>query len=155
MVLSAGSHFTGEFQHALDAKNRVTIPSKWRPASKEDKATYLLVPMPAGFIGVFPELMIADLYEKARKVSLGDRKGQRAIRRLFTLADTVVCDAQGRVNLSEKLLTHAGVDKEVTLAGMFTHFEIWNPDGYLKHFEQDEQDEDDDELSTILRDLGL
>lgn len=155
MVLTSGSNFTGEFQHALDAKNRVTVPSKWRPGKESEKATFLLIPMPAGFVGVFPERMIEDLNEKARKISLGDRKGQRALRRLFTLADTVVCDGHGRITLGEKLLEHAAINKDSVLAGMLTHFEIWSPERYETQFEQEDAVEDDDTISAILRELGF
>lgn len=158
MTLTTGNNYTGEFQHTLDAKNRVTIPSKWRPSKDSEgdgKAQFLLIPMPAGFVAVYPQRMIDRLNEVAANIGLGDRKGQRALRRIFSLADTVISDGQGRVTLSEKLLQHAKIDKDSILNGMLNYFEIWNPEAYQKQFEEDIDEEADDEISAIFRQLGL
>ncbi len=158
MALSIGNNYTGEFQHTLDAKNRVTIPAKWRSGKEvegDEKIKFMLLPMPAGFIKVYPEEMIFQLNEAVKKVSLGDKKGQMAIRKISTSADVVPCDSSGRIMLSEKLMAHAGIQKESILAGTFTTFEIWNAETYQKQIRDGLNDTEDDELSAAFRLLGL
>ena len=156
MVLSNGNYFTGEFQHSLDAKHRVTIPSKWRPEKQDgSKPPFLLIPMPEGFIGVFPEQKLIEFQEKVNQISIADRQEQRAVRRIATLAEMVVCDAQGRLSLTEKLLKHAGVTSDCMLAGLFTHFEIWNPEVYQQQYDKDDEPSEDDSFTQTLKQLGL
>lgn len=144
--------YVGEFQHSIDAKKRLTVPSKWR-FSGDQEDVYLALPNPVGCITIYPPKMVAKLEEKVAEVSLADKKGQQALAKLFSQADTFGCDKQGRIVLSDKLAAHAGIQKETTLAGNFATFNIWEPSAYKRYMES-EQDQDDP-MSEILRDLGL
>lgn len=158
MVRSTNNVYTGEFQHTLDGKNRVTIPAKWRP-SKDDasggKAQFVLIPNPTGYIGVYPESKIAELYQKSDELSMADPKKRLALRKISRITETIVCDSQGRITLTEKLLEHAGISKDCTLTGMFASFEIWNPERYEQQLDDSFDVEMDDSFSATLRELGL
>jgi len=144
--------YVGEYQHNLDSKNRLTIPSKWR-FSGDDKEVYLALPNPIGCISVYPPKMVSKLEEKIEEVSLGDKKGQRALTRLFSKADHFGCDKSGRIHLNDKLVAHAGLIKEAMLVGNFVTFNLWNPERYAHYIER--EDEEEDELSEILKQLGV
>lgn len=144
--------YVGEFQHTVDSKSRITIPSKWRFTGDQEDV-YLGLPNPIGCITVYPPKMVAKLEEKVSAVSLGDEKGQKALMRLFSKADTFGCDKQGRVHLSEKLALHAQVSKKCILVGNFTTFHIWEPKSYLKYLKT--EDDDNEHMGEILSQLGL
>lgn len=144
--------YVGEYRHNLDVKNRLTIPSKWRFAGDQEDV-YLALPNPSGCITVYPPKMVEKLEEKVSEVSLGNKKGQKALTRLFSQADTFGCDKQGRICLSEKLIAHAGLEKALVLAGNFSTFNLWEPKAYEYYLNGDEEPED--EMSQILTELGL
>lgn len=152
MALKDRSLYVGEFQHSLDSKNRLTIPAKWRFVGDEEEV-YLALPNPIGCVSVYPPKMVGKLEEKVEQVSLGNKKGQRALARLFSKADYFGCDKSGRINLNEKLIAHAGLDKEVILVGNFVTFNIWNIQRYQTYLEN--ADDTEDELTEILTELGV
>jgi division/cell wall cluster transcriptional repressor MraZ len=66
-----------------------------------------------------------DVIEKVRRGEM-DRVQQRA---LAASAVEVAVDAQGRINIDEKLRTYAGLtlDSRVVISGSFDRCEIWDP----------------------------
>jgi MraZ protein len=152
MAVIGKSVFVGEFLHQLDAKNRLCIPAKWRfPGDQEN--VYLALPNPLGCITIYPPKMVDRLEEKVSAVSLGDTRGQKTLAKLFSQADTFGCDKQGRITLSEKLIRHARVDKNILLAGSYATFNLWEPDSYHRYL--DASTENDNPMSQLLQELGL
>lgn len=144
--------YVGEYRHSFDAKNRVTIPAKWR-VEEDDELSYLAIPNPNGCVTVYPPKMVAKLHEKVSQVSLGNQKGQQALTRLFSRADNFYADKQGRISVSEKLLQHALLGKEVMFVGSFVTFSIWDPAKYEEYLAR--KVEGSDEMSEILKELGV
>src|SRR5438067_2326314 len=57
--------FAGEFRHAMDAKNRVTIPSRWRRGEVEE---FFAIPnLKGGFMMVMPPAEFTRLAEKVEQ----------------------------------------------------------------------------------------
>ncbi len=127
MTNPARLHYVGSFRHNLDAKNRLTIPSKWRFAG-DDQDAYLALPHPGGYIVVLPPAQIERLHQQVTEVKLGDRDGQDFINRFFAEAHSLGCDKQGRIGLADGLVRHAGVEKECLLVGSLIKFSIWSPE---------------------------
>lgn len=144
--------FVGEFSHQMDAKNRLCIPSKWRFVG-DDADVYLALPNPIGCITIYPPKMVERLEEKVSAVSLGDLKGQKTLAKLFSQADTFGCDKQGRITLSEKLVKHAYLEKNVLLVGSYATFNLWEPSRYQAYVESSLEEEN--EMSQLLQQLGL
>lgn len=152
MGLIGKSVFVGEFSHQMDAKNRLCIPSKWR-FTGDDADVYLALPNPIGCITIYPPKMVERLEEKVSTVSLGDLKGQKILAKLFSRADTFGCDKQGRITLSEKLVKHAHLEKNVLLVGSYATFNLWEPGRYQSYVESSLEEEN--EMSQLLQQLGL
>ncbi len=127
MTSAAHAVYVGLFRHNLDAKNRLTIPSKWRFAGDEEDV-YLAVPHPDGYIAVLPPPEIQRLRDKVSEVKFGDRGGQDFMHRFFATAHFCGCDKQGRINLTPDLLHHAGISKETRMVGTMNRFAIWSPE---------------------------
>lgn len=140
--------FVGEFTHALDSKGRVTIPSKWRISGDEN--TYLALPNPGGYITVYPPKMVGRLEEKVAEASLSDVRAQALFMELFSKAHSFGCDKQGRINLNDKLLAHAGIKGKAVLVGNFSAFAIWSVGRYEKRPAEDQRN-----IFDAMRELGL
>jgi len=148
MSESGTTFFVGEFTHALDPKGRLTIPSKWRISGGE--STYLALPNPGGYITVYPPKTVARLEEKVAEASFSDTRTQALLMELFSKAHSFGCDKQGRINLNDKLLEHAGIKKKAVLVGNFSAFAIWSEDQYSKRESADQRN-----IFDAMRELGL
>jgi MraZ protein len=152
MFQSSNNIYVGEHRRNTDEKGRVLLPAKWRFESDQNEI-YIAIPSPSGCIIVYPPKMVEKLREKASNVSLGDKKGQKTLTKLFSRADQLTCDGQGRILLNQMLYAHGGLNREILMVGNFITFSIWDPARYEKYLSKDE--EEDDEISVILTQLGL
>lgn len=118
--------FTGEFRHAMDAKNRVTIPSRWR---KGDIEEFFAIPNPdGGFLMVMPPLEFRRLAEKVeRDESLEPGERRKFIRQFSSRAQHVTGDKQGRIVLPDEQCKQLKLQGDVVLVGAYWRFEIWSP----------------------------
>ena len=117
--------YAGEFRHAVDAKHRVTIPSRWRGPDGEE---FFAVPDPAGnFLMILPpqefDRVKSDVEANAA-ITPADRR--KFIRRFYALAQLVSVDKQGRVLLPEEYCRRLALEGEVVLIGSHSRVEIWN-----------------------------
>src|SRR4030081_1582939 len=117
--------YAGEFRHAIDEKNRITIPARWRRDGAEEfiilpEAThqFLLVMSPEEFS------RMSAAAESDPNVSARDHR--RFFRQLHSRAEHGAADKQGRLVLPEDLCKNVGLKGEVVLVGNRGRFEIWN-----------------------------
>lgn len=59
---------------------------------------------------------------------LADQPAALLRRALFSAAEDLTQDKQGRILISQRLRDFARIDAEVVVAGMNTHIELWAPD---------------------------
>ena len=149
---NTGKYF-GEYRHSMDDKGRLTIPSQWRPQLESNNNNFLALPsLTEKSVSVYPPMMIEQLYERFSEISMGDQKGQRAIRRIMSMAHNFSCDKQGRINLNEKLINHADLEKSVVLLGEASKFMIYDEAFYDQLMTDDEDTED---LADIAKGFGF
>lgn len=128
MISQERAVFLGEYSRPLDDKRRLTVPSKWRFSGDDSEKAYLALPnLSNGSITLYPPEMTEKIYEKVSQMGISNQEKQRVLVQLFRKGETLGCDKQGRITLSEKLMEHAGVTREIQLVGDFTNFQIWNP----------------------------
>jgi len=124
--------FVGVHERQLDPKGRLALPAAFRP--RLEPRCYLAFGRDKCI-----DVMTAEAFEEMAaeviaKVKSGEiaRSEQRAL-----AANTieVTIDAQGRVNLDEKLREYAGValNSRVVVAGSFDRVEIWDPDRHARN----------------------
>lgn len=115
--------FFGTFNHNLDDKSRLTLPSKFR--EKIGSKVYVT----KGFdhcLNLYPEdtfLTIADKYSQLNELSPEERQYRRAF---FATSCDYDLDKAGRITLSKDQLQRASIEKEVVLVGNNDHIEIWD-----------------------------
>src|SRR5580700_3491813 len=93
--------YAGEFRHAMDAKNRVTIPSRWRRGELEEN---LAIPnLNVGFMMVKPPGEFTRLAEKVEHVpNLKPEERSRFMRQFSSRAQHLIGDKQGRIVLPDE-----------------------------------------------------
>ena len=120
----------GEFTQRLDAKNRLTLPAKLRAAFAEG------VVVTKGFDGclfVFPRGNW-DSFVEARLERLDpfNKESRRLSRWFYGGANEYELDGQGRVMLSQSLLQHAQLDKDIVVAGARDYLEVWDGEAWTR-----------------------
>ncbi|MGH2633296.1 MAG: division/cell wall cluster transcriptional repressor MraZ [Tepidiformaceae bacterium] len=115
--------FLGRYTQQLDDKKRLAIPARYR--DQFDSPAFLTA-SPDGCIAVYTK----DGYEKAAEEVLAEsgktRPGRDSRRDFFTDTRDIKPDPQGRLTLPAFLLDHAGLSKEVVVAGVGEWFEYWD-----------------------------
>ena len=117
--------FHGTFEHSLDAKNRLTVPSKLRAAFSEGA---FLVKSADRCISLYPSSTYSALVDTALS-GLNPLSAQaRELNRYFrSNAHFVELDSAGRVMLAPRQLEHAGIERDVVVIGAGDCLELWDP----------------------------
>ena len=128
MAQSGTTVYSGRFEHTLDDKNRLTIPSLWRWVHT-DTETFLAIPHPDGYIAVLPPARVGKLLAQVSEMKLSDREAQAVKAKIFSEALSFTFDKQGRFGVTPDLLAHAGIKDggEARLIGMGDTFNIMTP----------------------------
>jgi MraZ protein len=143
--------YVGTFRHTLDAKNRLTIPAKWRFAGDDQQEGYLALPHPSGHVMVLPPAEVEKLYERISALPFSDEKAQEFQNKFFSQAHQFGCDKQGRINIPETLLKRAGIDRDVVLVGTMTKFGLWSADRWASM----DPETNGDNLGDLMKQVGL
>jgi len=108
----------------LDAKGRMTIPSKHRDAlSLQSEGRITLTRHPHGCLLLFPR----PVWENHREQIAAWPMSARAWQRVFLgNASDVEMDTAGRILIAPELRSAVGMTRDVMLLGMGSHFEIWD-----------------------------
>ena len=117
--------FLGEYTHSLDSKARLTIPAKFRAAFA---AGLVVTRNPADqCLLVFPRAEWDKLAEKVSALPLTDPRSAAFRRAVFSAAEDLEPDGQGRILLSQRLREHASIETDVVIAGQNKFLELWSP----------------------------
>jgi len=143
--------FSGEYRHALDGKNRVTIPACWR--NGEEDEFFLIVNPSQGCLTVMPPSVFMSIGEEA-KTRFEPSKRQDFIRKLYAKSKQVTIDKQGRLLLPEDKGKEAGLQGETVLVGVRDRFEIWSPESWAKYLLSDEKNAENN-FAQVAREIGL
>ena len=113
----------GEHEHSLHDKNRLTLPAKLRQAFADGVVVTRGLD---GCLYAYPRPaweQLADRIKSLDPLAEGSRVMQR---HFFAGAEEGELDKQGRMVLPTSLIEHAGLGREVTVAGVYDHLEIWD-----------------------------
>jgi len=114
--------FKGEYNHTIDTKGRLIIPAKYRELLGEK---FVVTKGLDDCLYIYDDAEWGRVEEKLR--TLPSNKNSRAFIRYMTAgAADVELDKQGRALIPANLRESAGLEKDVVLAGVATHIEIWD-----------------------------
>jgi MraZ protein len=114
--------FLGQFAHSLDAKGRLTIPVRFRPALAT--GAYVTQGFDRSLV-VYTTESFERLAAQANKLTTTDPEARAVRRVLFGGATEVTLDSAGRILLPEFLRQYAGIESDAVLVGAGEYFEIW------------------------------
>ena len=116
--------FQGSSALTLDAKGRVTIPTRHRDAlSAQCEGRLTLTRHPDGCLLVYPR---SEWETKREQIAAFPMQARALQRLLLGNAQDVELDGAGRVLVAPELRAAAGMTREVMLLGMGAHFELWD-----------------------------
>lgn len=142
--------FIGEYAHAIDVKNRLAVPSKFRA----DLGNRLIVTRGLDTcLFVYPIEAWEKLAKKLSAFPMGDPSARSFVRLMLAGASDVTMDKQGRILIPDYLCAYAKVEKDVVIAGLFDRLEIWNEQRWVKYTGKAEKNTDD--IAKKLGELGL
>ena len=141
---------TGEFNHSIDSKGRLIIPSKLRDSFGEH---FVITKGMDGCLFLYPENEWEAFEEKLRTLPLTNKKARDFKRFFLGSAVEGEIDKQGRVLLSTSLRTYADLEKEVVLAGVLDKVEIWSKEAWDARTTDIEENIED--IASDMEDLGL
>src|SRR5258708_21982986 len=119
--------FAGEVRHAIDAKNRVTIPARWRSGEVDE---FFAVPNPEnGSLMVMPVAVTHEVAARAKSdPRFTPQDVQRFIRQFYSRAQHLTTDKQGRIVLPDEHCRQLGLKGEVVLVGSHSRLEVSSPE---------------------------
>ncbi len=142
--------FTGEFKHAVDAKNRLSIPSKFR--EKLGDNFYITKGLDhCLFVFSMEEWSIFE--EKLKELPLSNKNARAFARSFFAGATECELDKQGRILIPQTLRTHANIEKDVYVNGAGSRIEIWDATTWESY--NDFMTANMDDLAEDMEALGI
>lgn len=125
----------GRFEHTIDAKNRLNIPSKLRKHFTEDGC--IMVKGLANCIEIYPmDQWNKVIMPKLEKLDPFKPDHAQAKRRYLFYATEEATDTQYRLLIPQNLLDEVGIKKDVLLLGTIDKVEVWDPDKYREYINQ-------------------
>lgn len=142
--------FIGEYEHTLDTKGRIIIPSKFREKLGDE---FVMTKGLDNCLFVYPKSEWSVLEEKLKTLPLTSRDARAFIRFFFAGASECSLDKQGRVTIPGNLRKHSKLDKEAIVIGVSTRMEIWSKDEWESYNEDENLSYDS--ISEKMLELGI
>lgn len=115
--------FIGEYQHNLDAKGRIIVPSKFR---EELHTTFILTRGLDGCLTIYSLKQWEKLFEEVNKLPTTKKAARAYVRMLTSTATECTLDLQGRIQIPSFLSKPVNISKECVVIGANDHIEIWD-----------------------------
>ena len=115
--------FMGEYNHTVDAKGRLIVPSKFREQLGDE---FVITKGLDNCLFVYDNSEWTALEEKLRALPITNTAGRKFSRFLLAGATTCEVDKQGRILIPAVLREFAGLEKDVVLAGAGNRIEVWS-----------------------------
>ncbi|OPL10450.1 MAG: division/cell wall cluster transcriptional repressor MraZ [Firmicutes bacterium ML8_F2] len=142
--------FTGEFQHSLDGKGRVIIPSRLRDGLGD---CFVITRGLDHCLFVYPSAEWTRLEQKLKQLPFTKSDSRAFMRLFFSGAMEVEADKQGRVLIPQNLREYAGIEKEIMIIGVSNRVEIWSEQAWRDYFGEANNNYED--LAEKLVDFDL
>lgn len=140
--------FMGEYNHTIDAKGRLIIPSKFRESLGDE---FVITKGMDGCLFGYDNSEWRVFEEKLRSLPMIDKEARQFTRYFLAGAASVEVDKQGRILIPSVLRDFAEITKEAVLVGVGSRIEIWSKerwDGTVSY-------EDMEEISKHMISLGI
>jgi MraZ protein len=114
----------GQYEHGLDGKNRLFLPSRFREKSKGPE--FIITQGLERCLFLFPLESWNDLAAKLADLPIANKIEERAFKRiLLSNASEAQVDGQGRILIPQILKDYARIQHQVVALGVLRHVELW------------------------------
>lgn len=140
--------FMGEYNHTIDAKGRLIVPSKFREQLGNE---FVVTKGLDGCLFVYSNEEWQRIETSFREKPLTSKEARKFSRFFFAGAAVCEVDKQGRILLPANLREYAGIDKDVVSVGVLSRVEIWSKERWTDNGDYDDMDE----IAEHMAELGL
>ena len=140
--------FMGEYNHTIDAKGRLIVPSRFREILGD---AFVVTKGLDGCLFVYDNEEWKLFEEKLRALPITNKEARQFVRFFLAGAAEVEVDKQGMVLLPASLREFAKLEKDVVLIGVASRIEIWSKDMWNDASVCDNMDD----IAEQMADLGL
>ncbi len=142
--------FIGEYQHSIDEKGRLSVPSKFRAKLKTGATVTRGLD---SCLFLYPKAEWEKLALKLSSLPLSQSNTRAFARLMLAGAMDVKLDSQGRIILPEYLRNFSQINKEVVIAGLYNRLEIWNQANWEKY--KNDTERESENIAEKLGELGV
>ena len=140
----------GEFEHSLDVKGRLIMPSKLR----EDMGEKFIVTKGLdGCLFGFSKNEWQNFEEKLKTLPLTNKNARDFVRFFLSGATECEIDKQGRFLIAGNLREYATLEKDVVIIGVGTRLEIWDREKWKNY--NNSENISADEIAENMTMLGI
>lgn len=120
--------FLGNYEHNLDSRGRLAIPSRYRGRFEHGG---ILLPGPDDSIELYPAVEFEAVAQQ--RIPAGQNRAARDLRRaLFAQAFDVQLDSQGRILIPQRMREQRQLNGATVITGMGDCLEIWSADAWSR-----------------------
>lgn len=118
---------TGTYERNLDDKFRLALPRQLRKQfSQEEDLTLFVAPGTEQSLALYSADQFRSLADRLEVQTTDRAQSRNYFRLLYSRAEEVAVDAQGRIRIPERLVEHAALKHDLVLLGVHDHAEIWD-----------------------------
>lgn len=142
--------FIGEYQHSIDSKGRIIVPSKFR---EELGFKFILTKGLDNCLFLYSMEEWNKFQESLSALPVGRKEARAFVRYFFSGAVECEVDKQGRLNIPQHLREHAKIDKEVVTIGVMSRAEVWSKQEWERY--NGDANLGYDEIAEKMAELGI
>jgi MraZ protein len=131
--------FIGEYRHTFDAKNRISVPAKFR---KELGKTVIVTRGLDRCLFVYPLSAWKREAAKLAEHSTGSAAGRGLSRLMLSGASEADVDSAGRILVPDYLKEFASLGMKAVVAGVNERVELWDEEKWNEYTATIERDAD-------------
>ncbi len=149
--------FKGIHNINLDAKGRLTIPTKYRNTISDQSNGNMVVTVDSEekCLLLYPATVFSNIEKKINDLPSFTKNHRRIQRLIIGHAEDLELDSSGRILLSKPLRIVAEMSKKITLIGQGDKFEIWSDDIWSNRVNKWRSEETDESSESVLSDIRI
>ena len=138
--------FVGSYPHTLDAKKRVFIPAKFREELGDE---FYITRKFGEFLSIYTAEDWQAFVEKIERLPESDADEIQDY--ILGAAQKCTPDSNGRIILDERLMRHAGIEKNLVFVGAGRQIRVWSEEAWNER----EANRDYDKMRDIMRKYNI
>lgn len=139
--------FVGKFEHSLDDKGRIVLPTALRD---ELIGNGFLGSMDNGCLALWNRESYSEFVSLLKTQVRDKNSTPDALRKLASSTTTVKPDSQGRIGVSAEQRAFAGLESGAVIIGAIDHIEFWSPERW-----EEVEARGTDDLAHAVNELGV